>query len=190
MRAVLALAGMALAGYFFPNVSWFVFVAGLYPALWFIFAWGGKAGARDRAGRDMKAEQYRRALGHYEHWEARRQRAFWEGLTPQQFAQELAALFRAAGDDAHVAPQGNGAPRDIIIQEDGKYTLCQCPVDDRPADAPVAQALCDAVSRTQAHNGILVSCAGFTDEARAFVKGKPIRLMSVDDVLRIHHWAQ
>jgi len=55
----------------------------------------------------------------------------------------------------------------------------------KPAGAAVIRELYGAMIARGAQSGILACTGGFTSGVRAFVRDKPIRLMSLDEILAI-----
>lgn len=89
----------------------------------------------------------------------------------------VSEAFRAHGYTV-MEPGGAARGADLVLQKAGRKTVVQCWRWKQPqvSDAPVRE-LYEAMVAEAAHEAVFVSSGDYTPAARAFVRGKPVRLM-------------
>lgn len=115
-------------------------------------------------------------------------------LTWQQFEQMVADLFRRqgyrveeTGKQAGQAGRGDGGV-DLILHRDGDVAhLVQCKqYRSWKVGEPNVREFFGAMAAHHTRcEGIFITCGRFTDEARRFVTGKPVRLIDGDELLAL-----
>lgn len=131
------------------------------------------------------------------HWEAaqarreaalarrRKREDFWKSLTGFQFEQELGTLYSRLGYSVESTPRTGDEGIDIILRKDGKTTIVQCKRQNAPAGPAIARELFGSMTAFGADNGILACTGGFTRGVVDFVRGKPIALVSVSEIVEM-----
>ena len=74
---------------------------------------------------------------------------------------------------------------DIILKKNGKTIVVQCKAHKKPVSPHVVRDLYGTLVDSQADEAILASISGFTSGVREFVIGKPISLISLEDIIHI-----
>jgi hypothetical protein len=144
------------------------------------------SGRRDQLIKYEEAQKnYERAQKEYEAWQIRIQGQFWRSLTGRQFEHEIAQLFSQIGHQVHVTPASGDEGIDVVLEKDGRKIIVQCKAHQNPVGPSVVRELYGAMMHANANEAILVALGGFTQGVVGFVKGKPIRLMSLPDILAL-----
>ncbi|MGH8063667.1 MAG: restriction endonuclease [Candidatus Entotheonellia bacterium] len=141
----------------------------------------------DQAKKEHEAQVRARELAQKE-YEARQVRVkgqFWQSLTGPQFEHEMAQLFSRVGYQVHVTPSSGDEGIDLVLRRDDKKIVAQCKAHRNPVGPSVVRDLYGAMMHANANEAILVALGGFTQGVVGFVKGKPIRLMSLPDILAL-----
>ena len=100
-------------------------------------------------------------------------------LTPQQFEDTIAELFRDLGYSVQQTPYSNDFGRDAIATKDGKKYLIECKRYDqsRSVGRPELQKFHSAIIDDKADSGLFVTTAKFTDTAYRFAEDKKMELI-------------
>jgi hypothetical protein len=192
----LFLVSLVLLGYIFGIMG---VLASLGWWLLMIYAFGGVSDLISKLWSKTQPdsasfEHYRRAVA--KHGEAKRQferewaewlrsqENWWRGLDGGHFEAEIARLLERSG----FSVQHMGGPRDggvdlIIHFLDQKEIFVQCKAHKSPVGpGPVRDLYGTLVSR-RGNSAWLISTSGFTPGATAFAQGKPIRLVTLNELL-------
>lgn len=110
---------------------------------------------------------------------------FSETLDGKAFEQELAALYTKSGFKARLMPAGGDGGVDIVLEKNGKTTIVQCKAHKSPVGPHVARDLYGTLIHFEASEAILASISGFTSGVRAYVEGKPIKLLGLDEIIEM-----
>jgi HJR/Mrr/RecB family endonuclease len=124
---------------------------------------------------------YNNAQFEFECWLCRTMHSFWEQMNGRTFEIEVRNLIRKLGNDAEVTGGKDDEGIDIIV-DDG--TVVQCKAHKKPVSPAVAREFYGAMTHVGASRGVLVSLNGFTTGVFDFVRGKPIELWDVHDLVR------
>jgi len=73
---------------------------------------------------------------------------------------------------------------DLILWKDGKEIIVQCKAHARPVGPGAVRDLYGAMMHKHATEAWLVSTMGFSQGAKSFSVGKPLKLFRIDDILR------
>lgn len=111
----------------------------------------------------------------------------WMSLSGREFERELGTLFWDAGYYVQSTPSSGDQGVDLVLEKDGKTTVVQCKSHQNPVGPAVARELYGSLMHFSAPSAILACTGGFTRGVREFVRGKPIVLVSADDLAE---WAQ
>ena len=115
--------------------------------------------------------------------ERRGVREHWMSLSGVQFEQELGALFRQLDYRVEPTPASGDQGVDLILKKDGRTTIVQCKRYKSPVGPQVARELLGSMVAFRANDAILACTGGFTKGVREFVRDRPIRLISVEDLV-------
>lgn len=129
-----------------------------------------------RKGRqyDAAVVEWRRTL--HEHWMS---------LNGRQFEHELASLYERLGFSAtRTGGSGDGGV-DIVLRMPSQLVIVQCKAHNRPVGPAVAREMFGALTHFGADRAIIACTSGFTSGTRDFVRGKPIELLSANDIVRL-----
>lgn len=129
--------------------------------------------------------EYKSAVEAYNHWFTRTQQEFWLSLNGRMFETELARLYTAFGYRASLTPPSGDRGVDIVLEKDGKTTIVQCKAHKKPVGPHVVRDLHGAMINSNADEAILASISGFTKGVIAYVQDKPIRLVSLQDIIQM-----
>ncbi|MFN7086927.1 MAG: restriction endonuclease [Burkholderiales bacterium] len=115
----------------------------------------------------------------------------WRGKSPVGAAERLAALremprekFSAIIGEAYrrqgyTVETADDDAFDFVLRKNGRITLVQCRRwKGNQVGIGAVRALCEAMARHDAFNGVCISAAPFSDSARRFAAGKPVTLIS------------
>jgi restriction system protein len=75
---------------------------------------------------------------------------------------------------------------DIILTRGQRRTIVQCKRTTSRVGPAVARELYGALIAEQADDGILAAIAGVTPGVREFFQGKPLRVMDLADIVKLH----
>ena len=138
---------------------------------------------RQEAERQRKeAERARRAALKSQQ---RKRQEYWESMGGIQFERELGKLFRAQGYSVKSTPVSGDQGVDLILTKNGKTTVVQCKAHRSPVGASVIRELFGSMYHFKADSAILACTGGFTNGVIKFARGKPIRLISSWDIVRM-----
>ncbi|NLF83797.1 MAG: restriction endonuclease, partial [Candidatus Gastranaerophilales bacterium] len=86
---------------------------------------------------------------------------------------------------ADVTKGSGDAGIDIILEKDGEKYCVQCKAHKKPVGPAIVRELYGAMHSAGIRQGILVCLGGFTSGVYDFVKDKPIKLVDIDDVIKM-----
>ncbi len=115
----------------------------------------------------------------------RKRQQYWESLNGIAFERELGKLYRAQGYSVKSTPTSGDQGVDLILTKNGKTTVVQCKAHKNPIGPSVARELFGSMHHFKADSAILACTGGFTDGVIKFARGKPIRLISAWDIVRM-----
>jgi HJR/Mrr/RecB family endonuclease len=108
---------------------------------------------------------------------------YWLALDGIAFENELAKLFKQMGFTAKLTPPSGDRGIDIILTRGYETIVVQCKAHKNPVGPAVVRDLYGAMVHTKANKAILASTTGFTKGVYEFASDKPIRLLSLDDIV-------
>ena len=119
----------------------------------------------------------------YIYWEETTKLNYWMSLDGHQFEDAVAATYRANGYNARVSKHGGDGGVDIILEKDGNTIAVQCKAHKKEIGPSVARDFYGTISHFGINEGFLVSRSGFTTGVYDFVKDKPIKLVTLNDLM-------
>lgn len=117
------------------------------------------------------------------------QKEFWLKLDGKQFEKEIATLYRNLGYTAILCSSGGGDEGvDIFLKNGDKTVVVQCKAYKSPK-AKIAPAvirdLFGTLNHFKAQAAILVSLTKCSKKTKQFAIGKPIIILSLDDIINL-----
>jgi hypothetical protein len=133
-----------------------------------------------------RLSQYEAAKQKYEFWWVRNQQLFWTSLGGKRFEYELAYLYHELGYEVKLPKRGQPDKGvDFSVFKDGKKIIVQCKAHQKPVGPHVIRDLYGTLASSKADEAILASISGFTSGVREYALGKPIYLVSLEDIIRM-----
>lgn len=119
-----------------------------------------------------------------EEMEAKRRRQFWIDLSPREFEQEVARLYRNAGWQVSVCDLGADGGIDIDCRRHNERLLVQCKQYASSVGVQVVRELAGlaAIEHAQA---VVIGLSGFTNEAVDFANRAKVILLTVEDLMHM-----
>lgn len=111
---------------------------------------------------------------------------YWLSMNGWQFEKEVAKLYEAHGYEAVVTKGSDDGGIDIFLTKDGVKLGVQCKNYHKPAAQVVIRELAGAMLHENLDGGIVIASSGYTKRAKEFAENKPIELLNINDVLRMH----
>ena len=116
----------------------------------------------------------------------KKQAQHWLSMNGWQFEKEVAKLYEAHGYEAVVTKGSDDGGIDIFLTKDGVRLGVQCKNYHKPVAQVVIRELLGAMSHENLDEGIVIASSGYTKRAKEFADNKPIELLNINDVLRMH----
>lgn len=133
-----------------------------------------------------KLNQYKAAKNKYDSWWIRNQELFWMSLAGRRFEYELAFLYSKLGYKVEF-PKRREPDKgiDFTLKKDEKTIIVQCKAHKNPVSPHVIRDLYGTMINSKADEAILASISGFTSGVKEYALGKPIDLVSLEDIIRM-----
>ena len=122
----------------------------------------------------------------YKVWELRTHLEYWRSMPGRVFERELGAAFAGQGFAVELTPASGDQGVDIILRRGGRKTIVQCKATAKPVGPAVARELYGTLQASGANDAILAATGGVTSGVREFIRGKPITVMTLAEILRLH----
>jgi HJR/Mrr/RecB family endonuclease len=117
--------------------------------------------------------------------ELKQQVSWWKTLDGVQFERELANLYRARGYDVKYTGGSGDEGVDLILRIGEKRIIVQCKSIKSYVSPGAVRDLYGTLMHQKADEAWLITTSGFYSGARGFARGKPIRLFTIGEILRI-----
>ena len=117
---------------------------------------------------------------------SRRQRSWWAGLSGWSFEREVAKVFQLNGYDARVTKGSNDGGIDINLYKNAKRIIVQCKNYKAAVGPAPVRDLFGVLTSVRAHGAIMVSRTSYTKGAVQFADKHGIKLMVLDDVIKMY----
>ena len=125
------------------------------------------------------AQQYKIAINAYRTGRLQ----WWGNLKGREFEQELAKLYRRGGYSVQLNKGTKDGGVDLVLKRDGKSFLVQCKGHANAVGPGPVRDLYGTFVHQGGTEAWLISTSGFTKAARAFAEKKPIRLITILELL-------
>lgn len=129
-------------------------------------------------------DKYKTQLRHYEYWQRRKQKDYWNGMGGHQFEGAVANLFRNIGFTAEVSKRGGDGGIDIVLQKAGRKIAVQCKRYKSNVGPHTIRDLWGTMHNLGYDEGCIVTTTGFTKGVTSFAHDKNIFLIDLNDILR------
>lgn len=167
-------------------------IAMIYPAL---FIFGISYGLSSLLPKDPAISTLQLGINEREKWiKAERgeflaikkeQTEYWLGLSGHQFEKEIASIYEAYGYEVRLTKGSGDGGIDIFLINDGERYGVQCKNYHGAVGPAAVRDLYGAMRHEELDGGIFIASSGYTKGAKEFAEGKPIRLLKIEDILRI-----
>jgi Restriction endonuclease len=119
----------------------------------------------------------------------RLQEVWWDTLTGTGFEIEVEKLLRSRGYQVEHCGGPSDGGVDLMIFDKGEYAknpiLVQCKAHGKPIGPGPIRELLGTITDSQSKLAWIVSVNGFSESARSFASGKPIKLLTVRELLKL-----
>jgi len=133
-----------------------------------------------------KYKQYqlaqKRYKNDYDEW-LKTQLSWWQRLSGQRFEQEIGAVFEKRGYQVYLQGKSGDGGVDLIISKGSQRIIVQCKAHKNPIGPHVVRDLYGALTHNKARKAWIVSVSRFTKGSWEFAVNKPIRLITIEDIL-------
>jgi restriction endonuclease Mrr len=109
---------------------------------------------------------------------------WWAGLDGMTFEVELRSLLGKKGWTARRTKGSGDGGVDIVLTGKGKTVIVQCKAHGNAIGPGPVRELYGTFVHHKADEAWLVTTSGFSKAAQSFAKGKPIRLITIGEILR------
>jgi len=131
--------------------------------------------ALDRAERQRERERQENL---------RKEVSWWKGLDGRSFERELVRLFKGRGYEVEwTGRSGWDGGVDILLKANGKKIIVQCKAHKNYVGPGPVRDLYGTLMHKGADQAWLITTSGFWGGAASFANGKPIRLLTIRQVL-------
>lgn len=117
------------------------------------------------------------------HAEKMRRLSSWLALSGQQFEIELCLLLKQKGHRVERRGGPNDKGVDLVIEDGESKIIVQCKAHAKKIGPGPVRDLFGALHHWRATEAWLVGIEGFSTAARQFAQGKPIRLLTISEIL-------
>ena len=115
--------------------------------------------------------------------ELREKVTWWKSLDGRGFEKEITSLLKKLGYDAHLTPYSADGGIDILIRDGAKKIIVQCKAHSNFISPGVVRELYGTMIHEKADEAWVVTTSGFYSGARAFARGKSIKLITIQELL-------
>lgn len=111
---------------------------------------------------------------------------YWLSMNGWRFEKEVAKLYSAHGYSTVVTRGSDDGGIDIFLTKNGARFGVQCKNHSKPVAQAVIRELAGAMLHEGLDGGVVVVSSGYTKRAKEFAENKNIRLLDINDVLKMH----
>lgn len=126
-------------------------------------------------------EEYKKKL-----WEwIRTQEIWWQSLDGRRFEMEIAMLFQKRGYKVQWRGKSGDEGIDLILIKNNRdKIIVQCKAYRNPVGPAAVRELYGTLIHHKGKEAWLISTSGFTSGAQKFAMNKPLRLISIKEIIR------
>ncbi len=132
-----------------------------------------------------KVEQFEKAKGEYDYWYYRTKVDYWKSLNGFSFERQVGELFIKMGYRVEFTPLVSDGGIDLILFKNGQKTIVQCKNTSSKVGPSVVRDLYGTLIASKASSAILVSASGCSKGALSFLRDKPIRVVSISEIIKM-----
>lgn len=111
---------------------------------------------------------------------------FWQSLSGVDFEHALGRVFQNNGYGVELTSAVGDGGVDLYLKDlDGKEVIVQCKAHGKPVGVGAARDLYGTLHAEKVEYAILASVSGFTAGVHAFIEGKPIKLLDLDEIIEM-----
>jgi restriction system protein len=159
-----------------------VLLVGFY--LYVIIASYPGASKRENQQPRLSNEEFRRVSNRLQHRELQRQKIAVTrnledvlALDPVEFENFVGGLFKRMGYDVSTTPKTGDEGVDLVLRKDGRLGVVQCKHYKESVGQPVVRDMYGTMVHEKADEAFLVTPGVFTEHAKQWARGHPIRLV-------------
>jgi len=115
----------------------------------------------------------------------RKQHEYWMSINPYEFEKEIALLFKKEGYKAFVTKGSGDGGIDIKLEKDGKKGIVQCKRYKNKVGPGPIRDLYGTMIAGKFEYAFMVCPSGFSYKAYEFSKGKNIKLIGLEEIMKI-----
>jgi len=108
---------------------------------------------------------------------------YWKKLSPDLFEKEVLNLFKKLCYKTTGTPYGADGGIDGILEKADKKIIIQCKKHKKPIGVKVVREIYGTILHNKANEGWVISISNYTQNTYEFAKGKPIRLIGLEELL-------
>lgn len=118
--------------------------------------------------------------------QARKEEEWWRGIDGRSFELEVAKLLMNKGYIVeHTGSTWGDEGVDLVLKVDERKIIVQCKAFKNYVNPGVVRELYGTLIHQKAHEAWLVTTSGFFNGARQFASGKPIRLLTIRNLINL-----
>jgi len=110
---------------------------------------------------------------------------YWLSLTPTDFEEAVGDLFLDKGYEVWTTRATGDHGVDLYLEKDGKKYVVQCKTYKKVLGPNAARDLYGTMTAQEADEAFLAAPSGFSTATKEFCKGKPIKLMDIDELTKM-----
>ncbi len=113
-------------------------------------------------------------------------RTYLFALSPMAFEEHVGQIFASMGFNVRVTPTSRDGGIDLFVEKDSGRSIVQCKHFTKGnVSRPDLQRFYGVLIHEGANRGYFVTTGRFTADAIAFVSGKPITLLDIEDLIEL-----
>ncbi|MFQ5816052.1 MAG: restriction endonuclease [Candidatus Binatia bacterium] len=132
-------------------------------------------------------KSYEKARAEYgqqlDNW-LRLQESWWQSLSGDSFEYALMRLLRERGYNVVQTGMSGDSGVDLVLKKDSRTIIIQCKAHKNPIGPGAVRDLYGTLMHRKDSEAWLVSTSGFSRGARDFASEKPVRLLTIQEILR------
>jgi restriction system protein len=149
-----------------------------------------EAAAREAQRRTEEAakqaeEARHRQMEYEQHLKSIRLPSYLAQMDPREFELTVCEVYRRLGYDVRETPYGGDSGVDGYLRRDGKLFILQCKRVKGTVGQPEVRDLFGTMVHERAAGGIMVTTGNVSQQARAWMSGKPIQVVQVDELVQM-----
>ena len=134
---------------------------------------------------DVDFNKFEVAKKEYDLWRIMRQEEFWRSLDGLSFENAVGNLFTKMGYDVEGTPRTGDGGVNLILTKRSEKTVVQCKAHNKKIPIGTARELSAALRDFNADKAIIACFEGVTKPVIEYIQDKPIRVMDVEEFVRL-----